>query len=175
MKPKAFYVIIVMLRGTLMRLPGLFIILGLALSSGAAAAQPASWSRYNVPETGVAVDLPSSIFSEDAGRSPSGYGRRFLTSDGRADLTVQSIPNVAGDSPAVFLAKKNPPPNIVYKRVTPRFFVVSSFRKGKIWYNRCNFSGRFVNCVLINYPAREKRQWDSVVTRISNTLTSDGG
>jgi hypothetical protein len=26
--------------------------------------------------------------------------------------------------------------------------------------------------VLINYPAAEKRQWDSVVTRISHTLRS---
>jgi hypothetical protein len=68
--------------------------------------------------------------------------------------------------------RKNPPRDIVYKRVTPRFFVVSSFSKGKIWYNRCNFAGRFINCVLINYPAAEKRQWDSVVTRISNTLAS---
>jgi hypothetical protein len=158
-----------------MKLQRHFIALGLALASGVAAAQPVGWSRYNVPETGAAVDLPSSIFSEDAGKPSSGYGRRFLTSDGRADLTVQSVPNASGDSPAVFLAKKNPPPNIVYKRVTPRFFVVSSFRKGKIWYNRCNFSGSFVNCVLINYPAAEKRQWDSVVTRISNTLASNGG
>ena len=66
----------------------------------------------------------------------------------------------------------NPPSNIVYKRVTPRFFVVSSFRNGKIWYNRCNFAGRFMHCVLINYPAAEKHQWDSVVTRISDTLAS---
>jgi hypothetical protein len=29
-----------------------------------------------------------------------------------------------------------------------------------------------MNCVLINYPAAEKRQWDGVVTRISNTLAS---
>jgi hypothetical protein len=58
--------------------------------------------------------------------------------------------------------------------VTPRFFVVSSFRGGNIWYNRCNFSQRFVNCILINYPAAEKRQWDSVVTRISHTLASNG-
>jgi hypothetical protein len=56
--------------------------------------------------------------------------------------------------------------------VTPGFFVVSSFRKGKIYYDRCNFAGRFINCVLINYPASEKRQWDNVVTRISNTLAS---
>ena len=72
----------------------------------------------------------------------------------------------------MFLAKMNPPSNIVYKRVTPNFFAVSSFRNGKIWYNRCNFAGRFMNCVLINYPAAEKRQWDSVVTRISDTLAS---
>ena len=56
--------------------------------------------------------------------------------------------------------------------MTPRFFVVSSFREDKIWYNRCNFAGRFMNCVLINYPAAEKRQWDRVVTRIGDTLAS---
>jgi hypothetical protein len=137
-----------------------------------AAAQTFGWQKYEVPETGSNVDLPLTIFSKDAGRPEIGYGRRFLTADGRANLTVQSVPNDAGDSPAVFLAKMNPPSNIVYKRVTPRFFVVSSFRNGKIWYNRCNFAGRFTHCVLINYPAAEKRQWDSVVTRISSTLTS---
>jgi hypothetical protein len=138
----------------------------------AASTTPRGWQKYVVPETGANVDFPNEIFSQDAGQPESGYGRRFLTADGRANLTVQSVPNDAGDSPAVFLAKMNPPSNIVYKRVTPNFFVVSSFRNGKIWYNRCNFAGRFMNCVLINYPAAEKRQWDSVVTRISNTLTS---
>jgi hypothetical protein len=138
----------------------------------AASTTPMGWQKYVVPETGANVDFPNEIFSQDAGQPESGYGRRFLTADGRANLTVQSVPNDAGDSPAVFLAKMNPPSNIVYKRVTPNFFVVSSFRNGKIWYNRCNFAGRFMNCVLINYPAAEKRQWDSVVTRISNTLTS---
>ena len=155
-----------------MRLSLHFIALCLALSPMVAAAEPISWSRYQVPETGAAVDIPMSIFSEPAGKPEAGYGGRFFTSDRRADLTVQSVPNDAGFSPAVFLARQNPPSNIVYKRVTPRFFVVSSFRKGKIWYNRCNFAGRFINCVLINYPAAEKRQWDGVVTRISNTLAS---
>ena len=149
-----------------------FISLVVAASPTLAAAQPISWVRYQVPETGAAVDIPTSIFSEQAGKPDGGYGRRFLTSDRRADLTVQSVPNDAGFSPAVYLARKNPPRDIVYRKVTPRFFVVSSFRQGKIWYDRCNFAGRFINCVLINYPAAEKRQWDSVVTRISNTLAS---
>jgi len=146
--------------------------LSLALSPMLAVAQPISWVRYQVPETGAAVDLPTSIFTEDAGKPADGYGARFLTSDQRADLTVQSVANDSGFSPAAFLARKNPPPDIVYKKVTAQFFVVSSFAKGKIWYDRCNFAGRFINCVLINYPASEKRQWDSIVTRISNTLAS---
>ncbi len=148
------------------------LIITLGLPPALAVAQPIDWTRYGIPETGAKVDIPSSIFTERAGKPEAGYGARFLSSDRRADLTVQSVANDAGFSPAAFLARKNPPPNIVYKRVTPRFFVVSSFSKGKIWYDRCNFAGRFIHCVLINYPASEKRQWDSVVTRISNTLSS---
>lgn len=160
---------------TIMRLQCSFIALALTLSPAAAAARSIGWQAYAVPETGAVVEIPTTVFTQDAGKPETGYGRRFLSSDGRADLTVQSVPNDAGDSPAVFLAKKNPPSNIVYKRITPRFFVVSSYRNGKIWYDRCNFSGRFMNCVLINYPAAEKRQWDSIVTRISNTMDSSGG
>jgi hypothetical protein len=148
------------------------LVAGTALGPAAALAEPTDWIRYRVPESGAVVDLPSSIFTEDAGKPDSGYGGRFLRADRRANLTVQSLPNDAGLSPTAYLASKNPPADIVYKRVTPRSFVVSSFRNGTIWYDRCNFAGRFINCVLINYPATEKRRWDSVVTRISNTLAS---
>ncbi|WP_441234253.1 hypothetical protein [Bradyrhizobium sp. 930_D9_N1_4] len=135
---------------------------------GSAGAHAASWTAYRIPGTGTTVDIPTSIFTEDAGK-PDGEGQRFRSADGRADLTVQAVPQT-GESPAAFLARKNPPTGIVYQRVTRRFFVVSSVKRDTIWYNRCNFSGRYVHCVLINYPAAEKRQWDSVVTRISNTL-----
>lgn len=134
-----------------------------------AAAGAESWSSYRIPESGTRVDIPSSIFTEEAGQ-PDGYGVKYRTGDGRADLTVQAVPN-DGSSPAAFLARKNPPAGIIYKRIAPRFFVVSSIRRGKIWYDRCNFGSRYVHCVLINYPAAEKRQWDAVVTRISRTLS----
>jgi hypothetical protein len=146
------------------------LVLTLAASTLAASAQPVRWTRYNIPESGTSVDFPSSIFTETAGR-PDGYGQRFRTADGRADLTIQAAPNVQNDSPAAFLAKNHPPPRIQYKRVTPRFFAVSSYKGDKVWYNRCNFSGRLVHCVLINYPAQEERDWDKVVTRISLSLS----
>lgn len=154
-----------------MRLHSRLMAITLALAPGLACAQPITWQTYRVAETGAAVDIPTSIFSKDAGKPEIGYGHRFLTTDGRANLAVESIPNEAGNSPAAFLAKRNPPSDIVYKRVTGRFFVVSSFREGKIFYDRCNSAGRFMNCVLINYPASEKRQWDGIVTRMSYSLS----
>jgi len=150
----------------------IFVITWLLVFSAGAAAHPVDWQKYAVPETGATVDLPTTIFSKEVGPTDQGYGRRFMTSDGRATLAVQSISNVAHDSPADFLAKKHPPSNIVYKRVTPNFFVVSSFHNKLIWYDRCNFAGQFINCVMVNYPAAEKRQWDGVITRISKTLAS---
>ncbi len=130
------------------------------------------WQRYVIPETRAAVDVPTALFSDDGGAAKSGVGRRFLTADGRANLIVQSVPNEARDTPAAFLAKMQPPAGIVYRRVTQNFFVVSSVRDDMIWYNRCNRGRAAMHCVLINYPAAEKRRWDGIVTRISRTLSS---
>jgi hypothetical protein len=148
--------------------------LGLSLviiagSTASAGAEPIRWTSFSIPETGTSVEIPSSVFSEAAGR-PDGYGQRFKTADGRANLTVQSVPNTDHDSPASFLAKKNPPARIQYKRVTPRFFAVSSYKGDDVWYDRCNISRRFVHCVLINYPAAEEHDWDDIVTHISLSL-----
>ena len=130
------------------------------------------WQKFAVPSTGLSVELPVSIFTEDGGAPEGTEGRTFFTRDHRADLTVKSVPNPENDSPAKFLAKMQPPAGIIYKRITSDFFVVSSIRKDRIWYNRCNRGNGTMDCVLINYPAAEKRQWDSVVTRISHTLAN---
>ena len=148
-----------------MKLRSLVPVAALVFAGNASAAGPINWQRYVVAETGASVDIPTSIFTEDAGKPEDAYGKQFLTSDGRANLTIESLANDSRDSPAEFLAKRNP-----YKKITSRFFVVSSFRDDKIWYDRCNFATSWINCVLINYPAAEKRDWDGIVTRISNTL-----
>ena len=146
-------------------------ILALALvSTSVASAQPVRWTKYTIPQTGTSADLPVSIFTEKAGQ-PDGYGQTFRSADGQATLTIQSAANVSNDTPATFLAKKKPPSQIQYKRVTSRFFAVSSYKGDRVWYDRCNFSGGYVHCVLMNYPASEERAWDGVVTRISLSLT----
>jgi hypothetical protein len=147
------------------------VILVVAGSTQLASAQPVRWETYTIPSTGTSVDLPASIFSERVGRPPEGDGQRFQSADGRAELTIQSAAIGPDVSPAAFLARQHPPQQIQYKRITPRFFAVSSYKGDKVWYDRCNFSKGFVHCVLINYPAREERAWDGIVTRISLSLS----
>jgi hypothetical protein len=153
-----------------MHVPRLFAAFILASVPALAFAAETEWRRYVIPSSGTSVDMPVSIFTSDAGPPDTGTGRKFFTEDRRADLTVQSFPNPGNDSPGSFLAKMRPPAGIIYKRITSDFFVVSSIRGDRIWYNRCNRGQGSMNCVLINYPAAEKRQWDEVVTRISRTL-----
>ena len=142
-----------------------------AVSTAPVFAQPATWETYTIAKTLTSVDVPSSIFTERVGRPPQGDGQRFQTADGRAELIVQAAAIGPDVSPADFLARQNPPQDIQYKRITPRFFAVSGYKGDKVWYDRCNFSGGLVHCVLINYPAREERAWDGIVTRISLSLT----
>ena len=132
--------------------------------------QPVQWDTYSIAETGTSVDIPTSIFTENAGHL-DGYGEWLKTADGRAELTVQTAPNSDDQSPATFLAKRRPPADIQYKRVTPRFFAVSGYKRDKVYYSRCNFSRGFVHCMTIHYPASEERDWDAIVTRISLSLS----
>jgi hypothetical protein len=154
----------------LMRSFHLSIVVVLCLVYGTVEASAAEWRRFMIPSTGASADVPISVFNDETELPDGGIGRRFFTNDRRADLTIQSVANSTNDSPATFLAKRNPPPDITYRRVTPSFFAVSSVRKDRIWYNRCNRAGRYMNCILINYPRAEKLQWDGIVTRISLTL-----
>lgn len=156
-----------------MKTASIAVIAMLAAPLQLASAQSTQWRTVTIPQTGTSVDLPSSIFSEGAGAPEQAYGERFQTADRRANLTVQATANDAGETPAAFLARMHPPQRIQYKRVTSRFFVVSSYKADTIWYDRCNFGGHFVHCVLINYPAREERSWDAIVTRISLSLTGE--
>ena len=154
----------------LCRTLALLALLGL-VSTLQAGASNFDWQRYTIPTSGLSVDVPTSIFGEDGGATEGNLGRQLFTKDRRANLTIRSFPNPNNDPPAIFLQKMNAPTRMQYRRrVTSKFFAVSSIRNGRTWYNRCNRVNQFMNCVLTNYPAVEDREWDAVVTRISLSL-----
>ncbi len=130
------------------------------------------WRTLAVPDFGTRVQYPAGIFSVPDGKPEKGVGERLSTDDGRATLSVYSRANESGDSPASYLNNylRTPRTQLDYQRVTSSFFAISAVRDDTIYYSRCNFSRPAIHCFDLVYPAREKRAWDAIVTRISLSL-----
>ena len=153
-----------------------FITTVLALSTPARSLDRTSnieWRTFTVQDFGTAVQYPANIFFRlgDRERAPvSG-----LRGDGRADLSIYSLPNEAGETPATYLRHnlRMDRSALQYTRIARSFFAISSEREGVILYSRCNFSKRgrgAIHCFDLVYPQQDKRSWDAVVTRISLSL-----
>ena len=141
----------------------------------AAVERTPQWDRYVDPQLGTSVEFPSNIFAVDGGPVQKGSGRQFESRDGQAKLAIYTIRNAEHDSPATYL-KKHLMVNagvFDYRRVTSRFFVVSGVRRGSVFYSRCNFEPKpqgKIGCIFIQYPERETKAWDRIVTRMSLSL-----
>ena len=147
--------------------------LTLACVAMEAAAQP-RWQTYE-DAAGTRVQFPADVFSTVSGEPEIGTGKRFTTADGRAQLSIYTLPNSLAQSPAEYLKThmKEPRSSLKYDRVARNFFAVSTIRNGTILYRRCIFSGTgggTMHCVDLAYPASEKRAWEKTVTRISRSL-----
>ena len=144
--------------------------------SGMARAAEHRWTTYANPRFGAAADYPAELFTVRDRPPENGDGQTFHTADNRAALSVFGTNNVEEDSPGSYVGKYFKGPEVTYKHVTRRYFVVSGARNGEIFYQRCNFpaaaDGAIV-CVNLTYPEREKAQWDAIVTRISKSLRVD--
>jgi hypothetical protein len=153
------------------------VFLGIAQSAHAALPPPnpsGGWSFFADEQYGTRVDYPR-WFSVREGQPALGPGERLVTPDRRAEIEIYSLPNKGRDTPRSYLVEKLKlnPAALHYKRVTPRFFVLSAAANGRIYYTRCNFSqieGGTIHCFYIGYPQSEKRDWDGIVTRMSFSL-----
>jgi hypothetical protein len=150
----------------------------LAMVSGAHAQfdgrKELGWRIFQVPDFGTSVQYPAEIFSS-VGRAEKGTGERFESADGRAVLSIYSVPNEAGETPASYLRDnlRMRRSALDYMRLTRSFFAISSESGGVVLYSRCNFSRgarNAIHCFDLRYPEQEKRAWDAIVTRISLSL-----
>jgi hypothetical protein len=142
------------------------------LAPAVAQAQPLAWERVTLPDQSASIDLPRDVFPVD--RGASGAERHtFTTADARADVSLYSLPNQPQRTPAQFLDEEFslPQSSAIYRRVTGNMLAVSGYRNDQIYYVRCNFARTRLQCVALNYPGDEKRRWDAIVTRISNSLS----
>ena len=133
-----------------------------------------AWQSFREPSSGVSVSIPRDLFPVDAGPSLVGTGHLYSSQDGRAFMAVFSVPIPQdGRNRVEELIRRSELKNgavVTYKRLTRRFFVASGFDGDSIFYDRCNFTGRSEKCVHIEYPSKEIRAWDGIVTRVSLSL-----
>ena len=151
---------------------GTFAVFSLQSAQGQREGSAIEWATFSEERFGTRVQYPVDVFTHAEGQSERGHGRQFRTTDGRATLAIYSLPNETRDTPASFLRKnlRTPRSTLHYRRVTPAFFAISRVHEGTIFYSRCNFSVGAAHCFDLQYPEREKRAWDAVVTRISLSL-----
>jgi hypothetical protein len=161
-----------------MRLALSALALSISLLAGApvSALERSGWSRFHDPEHGISFQFPAHIFRPDATQEGA-RGTVFSTPDGRARLRLFGFVNTRNQTPQSHLASipEYRAERFHYVRTTHRFFVASAVRGNTILYRRCNFSRRAdrrVGCLQLEYPRSEKRAWDEVVTRISQSLHS---
>jgi hypothetical protein len=129
-----------------------------------------SWKKYIGPH-GTRVDVPTSIFANDAGPAERGTGNRFSSGNASAQLEIYSLPNQARENPTSYLRNHVNvlSEKLLYRRVTSRSYVLASVKDGVISHSRCNFSRR-IHCINLTYPERENGAWDPIANRISTSL-----
>ena len=132
--------------------------------------------RVMTDSFGGAVDYPASIFTaKNEAPPPRGVGQSLASEDGSARFMVYVERNEDHLTPQEYIRRylAGPPSQLEYRRVTDRFFAISSTGANDIFYSRCNFpdgaQGR-IHCIFLSYPRSEKRAWDDIVTRMSLSL-----
>lgn len=142
-------------------------------AGGVASAESPRWATYANPRFGTLIDYPAELFSERDPPPANSDGQRFHSVDGRARLAVYAFYNIDADTPQSYLDKYPADGPTSYRRVTPRFYALSSRRGDDINYQRCNFDGRTdgtIHCFEITYPAAEQARFDPIVKRLGSSL-----
>jgi hypothetical protein len=138
---------------------------------------PEGWSSYVSPETGTAVEYPANVFSVRDDSSERESEARFRTPDGRSKMSLYSLANDERESPRSYIDRhlRIDRSRLTYERITDKFFAISGTRDDLTFYSRCNFVPKrngTMHCVYLEYPEREERAWDGIVTRISRSLSA---
>jgi len=145
---------------------------GCLLSHAAVGQSDLQWTVFRNDQN-TSVQYPKGVFSKEDDQSEvTPPGDVFTTLDGRARLHIFAYRNDRNETPRQHLARVFPHDRrlLDYDRVTRKFFAVSENKGDQILYRRCNFSDGWIHCIDLDYPGREERAWDSIVTRISLSL-----
>ncbi|MBX3292174.1 MAG: hypothetical protein KF881_04670 [Acidobacteria bacterium] len=121
------------------------------------------------------VEYPSSILTPQ--RPPeNGDGRTFKSKDNKIEMRVWGQNNALFRSvEEQFAEAKRQCGKTNYERVGAMLFAFSCVKNGRVIYQKTLYRESddvFIN-FLIDYPLREKKRFDPIVTRIANSMRHD--
>lgn len=150
-----------------------FVVLSLSFCLSASA--QVKYTSYVNDRFEFLVEYPSSILTPQP-QPENGDGRTFMSRDKNIEMRAWGQNNALGRTiEQQFAEAKRQCGKTSYERVDAMVFVVSCVKNGRITYQRSIYRESddvFVN-FLIEYPVRDKRRFDPIVTRIANSMRHD--
>jgi hypothetical protein len=156
-------------------------VLCLAIAGTPVATLPAiaqSWRTYSNPRFGTTIEYPDHF---RPGRPPdNGDGLGFSSSDG-ASFSVWGGHNALEHDlkglEAFTRENRKAGERITYDARGPNWFVIAGTDGDQIFYERYLLShrGTIVNGFALRYPARLRKEYDGIVTRMSRSLRAGRG
>jgi hypothetical protein len=144
--------------------------------SGPSLAQDLDWGVYWDEQHGCRLDYPQALFVPDpADPAEPGEPQRFSGIDESIYFRVMGAENISKWTPQDIKDKylrANMPGDITYQRTRDEFLVLSGYRDDSIFYTKVAISGdQRIACILdINYPRSAKKDFDTIVTRMSRSF-----
>jgi hypothetical protein len=151
---------------------GIFV--GIAAASIAGGAEAKTWRTYFNPRFGVSADVPSDW---KIGPEPvNGDGRAFTSPNGSAEIGVTGIFSVLPrDEEILIRTTPGAGGTITYKVVQGNVVVVSGTRGDRIFYYKSLLNCGIWNDLSIEYPARDKAEYDPLVAHVAASLKPGRG
>ncbi len=136
-----------------------------------AAAHAESWRTYRNDRFGATADVPAGWRMGEAPENDD--GRVFSSPDGRARITISGAYAVLPRAEELdIMLKPDAGETIDYKHQGGDSLVVSGRKGDRIFYRRSLLScgGTVWNTVYLDYPAAEKRAFNSIVAHVAGSL-----
>ena len=147
----------------------LCVALAVCASTGLEQANAQSLRLYRDADFGTTALVPAT-WRESTGEGGQ-MGAQFVSPDGSARIGVWAIADDGRDLRSYMrtITQKGDV-RVTYDPLRRRWFVLSGLRGGRIFYTKVLRACGRLHHVALEYPAAEKRAFDSLVTRVSHSL-----
>jgi hypothetical protein len=131
-------------------------------------------ATYANARFGYTIAYPANLFRAEP-EAENGDGRKFRARHGAANFSVWAGYNALEQTPAEIAAEAgaaclHQPP--VYRIVKAMLVAVSCETADGIFYRKTLIRGDVLTSFEMTYPASERARWDSVLAKISGSLTA---